>query len=82
MPGTILCALTSPQLSAAMDINPVHSVGITALCQSYDGSTIYSGDANGGLFVCEFENAFSGKQNMKMREGALEDYIILIAQSQ
>ena len=42
-PGTIVCTLTSPQLSGAMDINPVHAVGITAICQSYDGNTIYTG---------------------------------------
>jgi len=56
-----------------MDINPTHSVGITAMCQSYDGNIIYTGDVNGCLCVSEFENAFSanaaGKQNLKLREG-------------
>ena len=30
---------------------------------------VLSGDSNGCLFVSEFENAFSSKQNLKAREG-------------
>jgi hypothetical protein len=80
-----LCAITSPQLSSSFDVNPTHNVGITALCQSYDSNTIYSGDVNGCLCVSEFDNnifSTGGKQSQKLREGVasfefVEEVVIL-----
>lgn len=69
IPGSILCALASPQMSSTYDTNPFHSVAISAIVQSYDGSTIYTGDLNGNLCISEFDNSFSGKQQKKGGEG-------------
>lgn len=69
--GIIICTTTNPQLSPSVEYNHIHSTGITAICQSYDGNTIYSGDSSGNLSVSEFENSTfnPGKQLNTKREG-------------
>lgn len=69
-PGNIICALTSPQLNSSYDVNTLHSGPITALCMSYDGHAIYSGDTNGCLVISEFEKSYGGAQN-KQRDGII-----------
>eukprot|EP01038_Epipyxis_sp_PR26KG_P006512 gene6512-8950_t len=70
VPNSIITIMTSPQLSNNLDMNTLHSAPITAICQSYDGSTIFSGDRNGCLLVSEFDpNSIHGKAQTKTREG-------------
>ena len=69
IPGSILCLLASPQLSPTYDTNPFHSVAITAMAQSYDGTLIYTGDLNGNLCISQFDNSFAGKQQKKGGDG-------------
>ncbi len=71
-PGAILCGLVSPHIPSAFDVSILHSVGITAMCQSIDGAYVYTGDSSGCLIVSEHENAsFSvdHSQSSKLREG-------------
>ena len=42
-PGSILLILASPILESRYDLFTVHGGAITAICQSYDGSMIFTG---------------------------------------
>jgi hypothetical protein len=61
-PCPIVVTLTSPSLGGAGNVpilenNIFHSTSITALCLSYDGTTVYSGDEHGCIVISEFEGA-------------------------
>ena len=43
MPGSILCVLTAPHLENRYDIQTIHTGPISAICQSHDGMTVYTG---------------------------------------
>jgi WD40 repeat protein len=87
-PCGIAVTMTSPSLGGGtigsnapplVDLNLFHSGPVTALCQSYDGMTIYSADSHGCICISEFEGYNSGnnasstsltpKSPVKQREG-------------
>ncbi len=78
-PCPIVVTLTSPSLGGGGNVpilenNIFHSTSITALCLSYDGTTVYSGDDHGCVVISEFESAsFStgaaGSKVNKQRDG-------------
>lgn len=85
-PCGIAVAMTSPSLGGGaigtntpplIDLTLMHSSPVTALCQSYDGSILYSADANGCICVSEFESSFANagsapsKSPGKPREGII-----------
>jgi len=70
-PGAIITANVSNYLGALpAEVTTIHSGYITALCQSYDGSLLYSGDSNGCICITEFENSTITKA-VVAREGAV-----------
>ena len=60
MPGSMMFVLASPQLSRSYDLMTVHGAPITAICQSYNGMMIFTGDANGCLCMSEFDTEPGG----------------------
>ena len=60
MPGSMMFILASPQLSRSYDLMTVHGAPITAICQSYNGMMIFTGDANGCLCMSEFDTEPGG----------------------
>ena len=73
-PGAIITANVSNYLGALpAEVTAIHSGYITALCQSYDGSLLYSGDSNGCICITEFENSTITKAAAAVvaREGAV-----------
>jgi len=70
MPGSIITAMTVPQLSSMMEWNTIHSSTVTAICISPDGSLIISGDSHGCILISEFQGSTIGKGGVgKQREG-------------
>lgn len=76
MPCSVSVTMTSPSLGGAgsnalVESNMIHGGPITALCLSYDGTTVYSGDVNGCICISEFENAafVNGNKTVKQRDG-------------
>lgn len=43
LPGSILCVLTTPHLENRYDIQTIHTGPISAICQSHDGMTVFTG---------------------------------------
>lgn len=74
-PSSLIITPTYPVLGGVNSTyyeNIIHSAPITALCLSYDGETIYSGDANGCLCISTFENSLSKlntSQNLAINQG-------------
>lgn len=64
-PGAIVTTSVAGQLGHALDVNPIHSGVITAMCQSRDGNMIISGDSNGCICLSEFETAAFNKATVK-----------------
>ena len=64
LPGCILCVLASPQLESRFDLITVHGGPITAICQSYDGMMVFTGDVNGCLCMSEFETEPGGAKTV------------------
>jgi hypothetical protein len=71
-PSGIAVTMTSPSLGGGVagsnsapliDLNLFHSGPVTAICQSYDGNTIYSADINGCIVISEFESGSSSSAN-------------------
>jgi cilia- and flagella-associated protein 57 len=69
LPGSILCVLASAPMETRYEVLTVHGGPITAICQSYDGMTIFTGDVNGCLFMSEYEVEPGGARSlMKTRD--------------
>ena len=82
LPGSILFILASPNIENKYDILTIHGGPITAICQSYDGLYIFSGDQNGCLCISEYETEPGGTKTVpKIRDSGaafeFEDEVLI-----
>lgn len=71
-PGAVLAVSVATHLGALpVEVNTIHSGYITAMCQSYDGSFLYTGDSNGVFCINEFEHSSSNLSKQQTREGMI-----------
>jgi cilia- and flagella-associated protein 57 len=85
MPGSVISVMTLPNISASLEITPLHSGPITSMCLSKDGSLLITGDCNGVMLVCDIEGPKTIQAQKKIHEGGIvsNDFIeeILIRKS-
>lgn len=74
-PGSVLTIQTTPQLNTVFETVDLHGGPITAMCLSYDGSTLVTADACGCICIAEFEGVI-GKSQVKPREGTASYEIV------